>query len=57
MRHMPNLTIMAPKDGTELEAMLEYSAQLDGPCAIRYPRGGAMIFRKQAKSLPAELIS
>lgn len=41
MRHMPNLTIMAPKDGAELEAMLEYSAQLDGPCAIRYPRGGA----------------
>ena len=41
MRHMPNLRIMAPKDGAELEAMLEYSAQLDGPCAIRYPRGGA----------------
>ena len=32
---------MAPKDGAELEAMLEYSLQLEGPCAIRYPRGNA----------------
>lgn len=39
LRHIPNLTVMAPKDAKELEAMLELSAQLDGPCAIRYPRG------------------
>ena len=32
---------MAPKDGSELEAMLEFAASFDRPCAIRYPRGAA----------------
>lgn len=41
LKHMPNLKIMAPKDGAELEAMLEYAAALEEPCAIRYPRGTA----------------
>lgn len=41
LKHMPNLTVMAPKDGEELEAMLEYAAKLETPCAIRYPRGTA----------------
>ena len=41
LKHMPNLTIMAPQDGAELEAMMELAAKLDGPCAIRYPRGTA----------------
>lgn len=39
LRHMPNLTIMAPRDGKELEVMLEEAVEMDGPCAIRYPRG------------------
>ncbi len=38
---MPNLTILAPKDGRELAEMMEYAHQLKGPCAIRYPRGEA----------------
>lgn len=42
LRHIPDLTVMAPKDAQELEAMLELSAQLDGPCAIRYPRGNSV---------------
>ncbi len=41
LNHMPNLTILAPKDGKELAAMLEFALKLDGPCAIRYPRGEA----------------
>ena len=49
LRHIPNMTIMAPKDGDELEAMLEYSLQLDGPCAIRYPRGSAETIGKTNK--------
>lgn len=49
LRHIPNLTIMAPKDGEELEAMLEYSLHLDGPCAIRYPRGSAVSIGKVNK--------
>ncbi|MDO4393260.1 MAG: 1-deoxy-D-xylulose-5-phosphate synthase [Bacillota bacterium] len=38
---IPNLIIMAPKDGSELEKMMELSLTLDRPCAIRYPRGTA----------------
>jgi len=38
---VPNLTIMAPKDGDEFRSMLHTVAEteLEGPCAIRYPRG------------------
>lgn len=39
--HMPNMTVLAPKDGKELAEMLAYATTLDGPCAIRYPRGQA----------------
>ena len=38
---VPNITVMAPKDTQELELMLELSAELNGPVAIRYPRGNA----------------
>ncbi len=41
LEHMPNLTILAPKDGRELSEMMEYAISLNGPCAIRYPRGTA----------------
>ncbi len=41
LRSMPNMTVLAPKDGPELEKMLELSLTIDGPCAIRYPRGVA----------------
>ncbi|MDR1871961.1 MAG: 1-deoxy-D-xylulose-5-phosphate synthase [Deltaproteobacteria bacterium] len=39
LRLLPNFTIMAPKDEGEMEAMLELAFNLDGPVAIRYPRG------------------
>ncbi|MBR0596617.1 1-deoxy-D-xylulose-5-phosphate synthase [Sinanaerobacter chloroacetimidivorans] len=41
LNHIPNLTILAPKDGKELAAMLEYALSLKSPCAIRYPKGEA----------------
>ena len=41
LSHMPNLTILSPKDGKELADMMEYALKLNGPCAIRYPRGEA----------------
>ena len=41
LAHIPNLTVMAPKNKTELESMLEYAVNLNGPVAIRYPRGEA----------------
>lgn len=38
---LPNLTVLAPKDGTDLRSMLTYAADAQGPVAIRYPRGSA----------------
>lgn len=42
LTHMPNLTVLAPKDGKELADMLDYALTLGGPCAIRYPKGEAV---------------
>jgi 1-deoxy-D-xylulose-5-phosphate synthase len=39
MRSLPNMTIMAPKDEAELRHMLATALTIDGPVAIRYPRG------------------
>jgi len=39
MRALPNLTVMAPKNESELADMLATALQLEGPSAIRYPRG------------------
>ena len=37
---VPNLVIMAPKNFKELENMLEFAIDYDGPIYMRYPRGG-----------------
>jgi 1-deoxy-D-xylulose-5-phosphate synthase len=39
LRVFPNLTIMAPGDENELRHMLATAVKLDGPVALRYPRG------------------
>lgn len=36
---MPNMTVLTPKDGNQLKAMLDYAFDLNAPVAIRYPRG------------------
>lgn len=41
LTHMPNLTVLAPSDGKQLEFMLEYALNLAQPCVVRYPRGTA----------------
>lgn len=41
LRMVPGLTIAAPADATELCALLETALDLDGPIAIRYPKGTA----------------
>lgn len=41
LAHIPNLTVMAPKNEIELRAMLRFAVKIDGPVAIRYPRGTA----------------
>jgi 1-deoxy-D-xylulose-5-phosphate synthase len=39
MRSLPNMTVMAPKDEAELKHMLATALSINGPVAIRYPRG------------------
>lgn len=38
LRHIPNLTIMAPKDGNEFQDMFFSALHINGPVAIRYPK-------------------
>lgn len=60
LRHIPNIAVLAPKDGPELEAMLRYMAQEHvvgpnaGPIAIRYPRGNAPSIEWPLPSTPIE---
>jgi 1-deoxy-D-xylulose-5-phosphate synthase len=42
MRMLPNMKVMAPKDEEELRHMLYTAVCLDGPVALRYPRGKAL---------------
>lgn len=39
LRHLPNMTLMAPKDENELQHMLATAIGLGSPAAVRYPRG------------------
>ncbi len=43
LRNIPNLTFMAPSTPDELKEMLEFALTLNGPVAIRYPKGSASI--------------
>ncbi len=40
LNHMPNMRILAPRDGEMFKAMLDYAREFKrGPIAIRYPKG------------------
>ena len=41
LNHIPNMTILAPKNKWELEEMMRFAITHPGPVAIRYPRGSA----------------
>lgn len=41
LRTLPNMTIMAPRNESEVLPMLQHAISLDGPVAIRYPRGNS----------------
>lgn len=61
MRHIPNMTLMAPKDENELQHMLKTAINYNGPIAIRYPRGNGygVPLEQTLKQLPigkAELL-
>jgi len=52
LRHIPNLTLMAPKDLADLKGMLELALKSKGPVAIRYPKGSGPILWPE--SVPVE---
>ncbi len=41
LRHIPNLTVLCPKDTSEMCSMLDYALTQNKPIAIRYPNGKA----------------
>lgn len=43
---IPNITVMAPKDADELSLMMDLSSEINGPVAIRYPRGNTYYLNK-----------
>lgn len=42
LRSIPNMTIMAPKDESELRHMLKTALSFNGPISVRYPRGSGV---------------
>ena len=41
LSHIPNMTVLSPKNKWELADMLRFAVKYDGPIAVRYPRGTA----------------
>ena len=39
LRHIPNLSVLSPRNGSELAAMLKAAFAQNAPVALRYPRG------------------
>lgn len=52
LRHIPNLTCLAPRNTEELALMLAWALNHAGPVAIRYPRG-----RAPQSGIPASPVS
>jgi 1-deoxy-D-xylulose-5-phosphate synthase len=44
LRSIPDIIMMAPGDGLELEAMLEFALSCNNPCVIRYPKAACPSF-------------
>ncbi len=42
LRHMPNMSVLVPKDENELRQMVFAAVEHPGPVAIRYPRGAGL---------------
>ena len=55
LRCMPNMTIMAPKDESELARMLVTAIHHDGPVALRYPRGTGVGVTIEENPSPLEI--
>lgn len=55
MRSLPGFIVMSPKDGIELENMLEAAVEWRKPVAIRYPRGNAKQLVSASSCAPLEI--
>jgi len=56
LRMIPNMVIMVPKDGTEMQAMINLAYQYDeGPIAMRFPRGNTTEYSEFSQSELPEL--
>ncbi|MFH0790083.1 MAG: 1-deoxy-D-xylulose-5-phosphate synthase [Candidatus Omnitrophota bacterium] len=55
LRTIPGLVIMSPKDGAELEAMLEFAINSNKPAVIRYPKDKIPNSKFQLPNLKIEL--
>lgn len=51
LKNIPNLVLMAPSSGVELENMLELASKLDRPVAIRYPKSDIPLQRLSVSPL------
>ncbi|MDE7240377.1 MAG: 1-deoxy-D-xylulose-5-phosphate synthase, partial [Desulfovibrio sp.] len=47
LRHVPNMRLLAPRDEDMLRHALKTALALDGPCAVRYPRGAGVGVERQ----------
>ncbi len=54
LRHIPNITLLAPAHGKELQAMVKAAYELQKPCAIRYPKN-AVHLEEAYESVPFHL--
>ena len=50
LSHIPGMTVMAPRDATELKEMLRFAVELKQPVALRYPRGQACDMAEEVRT-------
>ena len=54
---VPGMTVFAPANFSELDRMLERAVkEMEGPVAVRFPRGGQGEFREDAGDAPAAVL-
>lgn len=57
LRHLPNMKVLAPKDENELGRMLKTALSLEGPVALRYPRGEGLGVALEEPFTPLESLA
>jgi 1-deoxy-D-xylulose-5-phosphate synthase len=55
LRHLPEMTLMAPKDENELQHMLKTAVYSGRPIALRYPRGAGFGVPMDSDLVPLEI--